>query len=50
VSEAELRAAFAVGWEVESIEPARFEVVPGIPGAEFTPGGAHAWFTRVRRA
>ncbi len=49
VSEAELRAAFASGWEVEAIQPARFEVVPGIPGAEFTPGGAHAWFTRVRR-
>jgi len=49
VSEAELRAAFSSGWVVEAIEPARFEVVPGIPGAEFTPGGAHAWFTRVRR-
>jgi 2-polyprenyl-3-methyl-5-hydroxy-6-metoxy-1,4-benzoquinol methylase len=50
VSEAELRAAFADGWEVELIEPARFEVVPGIPGAEFSPGGAQAWFTQVRRA
>jgi cyclopropane fatty-acyl-phospholipid synthase-like methyltransferase len=49
VSEAELRAAFTDGWEVESIEPARFEVVPGIPGAEFSPGGAQAWFTQVRR-
>jgi 2-polyprenyl-3-methyl-5-hydroxy-6-metoxy-1,4-benzoquinol methylase len=50
VSQQEIRAAFAAGWVIESIEPARFEVVPGIPGAEFTPGGAHAWFTRVRRA
>jgi cyclopropane fatty-acyl-phospholipid synthase-like methyltransferase len=50
VSEQELRAAFSSGWEVESIEPARFEVIPGIPGAEFTPGGARAWFARVRRA
>ncbi len=49
VSEAEIRAAFNVGWEIESIEPARFEVVPGIPGAEFSPGGAQAWFTQVRR-
>lgn len=49
VSEQELRAAFATGWAVEAIEPARFEVVPGVPGAEFTPGGAHAWFVRVRR-
>ncbi len=50
VSAEELRAAFSSGWVVESIEPARFEVMPGIPGAEFTPGGARAWFTRVRRA
>jgi len=49
VSEQELRAAFATGWAVEAIEPARFEVVPGVPGAEFTAGGAHAWFVRVRR-
>lgn len=50
ISEAELRQAFADGWEIESIEPARFEVVPGVPGAEFTPGGAQAWFVQVRRA
>ncbi len=50
VTEAELRAAFSAGWVVESVEPARFEVVPGIPGAEFSPGGAHAWFTVIRRA
>ncbi len=49
VSEAEIRAAFNAGWEIESIEPARFEVVPGIPGAEFSPGGAQAWFIQVRR-
>ena len=49
VSEAELRAAFRDGWGVESIEPSRFEVVPGIAGAEFTPGGARAWFATIRR-
>lgn len=49
ISARELRAAFAGGWEVESIEPSRFEVVPGIPGAEFTSGGARAWFVTVRR-
>ena len=49
-SEAEFRRAFAAGWEIESVEPARFEVRPGIPGAEFTPGGARAWFATVRRA
>jgi len=50
VSAGELREAFATGWEVERIEPARFEVIPGIPGAEFGPGGAQAWFAVVRRA
>jgi cyclopropane fatty-acyl-phospholipid synthase-like methyltransferase len=50
VSEADLRRAFGSGWVVESIEPARFEVLPGIPGAEFTPGGAKAWFATIRRA
>ncbi|MFM8951566.1 MAG: class I SAM-dependent methyltransferase [Planctomycetaceae bacterium] len=50
VSEAELRDAFRAGWEIESLEPARFEVVPGIAGAEFSPGGAHAWFAVMRRA
>ena len=50
ISERELREAFAAGWEVEAIEPARFEVVPGIPGAEFGPGGAQAWFAVIRRA
>ena len=50
ISERDLREAFAAGWEVEAIEPARFEVVPGIPGAEFGPGGAQAWFAVIRRA
>ena len=50
VSEAELRMAFVSGWVVESLVPARFEVVPGIPGAEFSSGGAHAWFAVIRRA
>ena len=50
VSEQELREAFASGWEIETIEPARFEVVPGIPGAAFGPGGAQAWFAVIRRA
>jgi len=49
VAEAELRAAFSSGWAVETVEPARFEVVPGIAGAEFSPGGARAWFAVIRR-
>jgi SAM-dependent methyltransferase len=50
IAELELRDAFRAGWSVASIEPARFEVVPGIPGAEFTSGGAHAWFATIRRS
>lgn len=49
VSERELRDAFADGWVVESIEPARFEVVPGIPHAIFSEGGAKAQFATIRR-
>jgi SAM-dependent methyltransferase len=49
INEGELRGSFADGWEIESLEPTRFEVVPGIPGAEFTPGGARAWFAVIRR-
>ena len=49
VADEELRATFSDGWEIESIEPARFEVVPGIPGAEFGPGGAKARFVTIRR-
>ena len=49
VSAEELQAAFHTAWEIERLAPARFEVVPGIPGAEFSSGGAHAWFATVRR-
>lgn len=49
VRDVDLREAFAHGWEFERLDPARFESVPGIPGAEFTPGGAHAWFAVIRR-
>lgn len=49
VSEQELREAFRDGWAVESIEPSRFEFVPGISGAEFSPGGAQALFATIRR-
>lgn len=42
VSQAELRSAFAEGWEIESIEPAFFE----INGPD---GSARAWLARIRR-
>jgi 2-polyprenyl-3-methyl-5-hydroxy-6-metoxy-1,4-benzoquinol methylase len=43
VTREELRAAFATGWQIESIERATFEVNPPM-----TP--AHAWLARCRRA
>ena len=46
----ELRRTFARGWEIERIDPSRFEVVRGIPGLEFTPDGPRAWFTVLRRS
>lgn len=49
ISQSDLRSAFFDGWHIESIEPARFESVSGMPGAEFTPGGAHSWFAVIRR-
>ncbi|MFM8283614.1 MAG: SAM-dependent methyltransferase [Planctomycetaceae bacterium] len=45
----ELTRAFADGFALESLEPARFEVVPGVDGAEFSPGGARAHFAVLRR-
>jgi SAM-dependent methyltransferase len=41
VSEGEIRAAFAEGWEVEGIRPARFATLMG-------PDGAHAWLAVMR--
>jgi len=49
VSQQELRAAFSVGWVVESIREARFEVRPDLPDLHFSPGGPYAWFCLVRR-
>lgn len=42
VSQADLRAAFADGWSIESIEPATFDVNPPI-------GPAKAWLCRIVR-
>jgi cyclopropane fatty-acyl-phospholipid synthase-like methyltransferase len=40
VTQAEIRAAFSKGWEVVSIQPARFET-------NFGPGGAQAWLAKI---
>lgn len=49
VTRQELHDAFADGWEVESIEPARFEVRPDLVDIHFSEGGPHAWFAILRR-
>jgi SAM-dependent methyltransferase len=44
VTEAELRAAFADGWTAESVEPAAFDLAPGLPVPQ-----AQAWSATFRR-
>jgi SAM-dependent methyltransferase len=50
VSRQELSEAFAVDWQVESIEPARFTIRPDFPAGTFSPGGPKGWFAVIRRA
>jgi SAM-dependent methyltransferase len=49
VSQRELREAFADGWAVEEIRPARLAVRPDIEDISFSEGGPKAWFAVVRR-
>jgi len=49
VSKQELREAFAGGWEIESIEPSRFETRPDLKDFTFSPGGPKTWFATIRR-
>jgi cyclopropane fatty-acyl-phospholipid synthase-like methyltransferase len=49
VSREELYAAFADGWEVESVEPTQWEVNPEFTEVKFSEGGPKGWFTVVRR-
>jgi SAM-dependent methyltransferase len=49
VSRQELYDAFADGWEVESIQPARAEVNPAFTEVKFSEGGPKTWFAVIRR-
>ena len=49
VSKDELQTAFADDWQIESIEPARFETRPDLKGFTFSPGGPKAWFAIICR-
>jgi cyclopropane fatty-acyl-phospholipid synthase-like methyltransferase len=50
VSKEELHAAFADGWQIESIESVQLEVRPDFKDISFSEGGPKAWFAVVRRA
>jgi SAM-dependent methyltransferase len=49
VSRQELYEAFADGWEVESIKPARAELNPQFTEVKFSEGGLKVWFAIIRR-
>lgn len=55
ITRQELEAAFADGWQIESMTPHHFEINmkytsnPQFAGATFSPGGPKAWFAIVRR-
>jgi SAM-dependent methyltransferase len=44
VTQAELRDAFSMGWDVDGIEAERFEVLPDFPGRPY------AWLARIVRS
>ena len=50
VSKKELHDAFAKGWNIESIEPSRYELRPDLKEFNFSEGGPKAWFVVARRA
>ncbi len=50
VSKKDLHDAFAAGWEIEAIEPARIETRPGLKDLTFSEGGPKAWFAILRRS
>jgi SAM-dependent methyltransferase len=49
IARREIEDAFAKGWKVESVEPARFEVRPDLKDYAFSEGGPKAWFVTVSR-
>ncbi|HXW62075.1 MAG TPA: class I SAM-dependent methyltransferase [Candidatus Acidoferrales bacterium] len=49
VSQKELRAAFADGWQIESIEPSHLAVRPEVKGPMFGGQDPRGWFMIARR-
>jgi cyclopropane fatty-acyl-phospholipid synthase-like methyltransferase len=50
VTKQELERSFADGWQIDSIEPARFQIRPDFKEFEFSPGGPMAWFMIATRS
>jgi cyclopropane fatty-acyl-phospholipid synthase-like methyltransferase len=49
IAKKELHAAFPNGWNIESIEPVRFEIRPDFKDMTFSEGGPKAWFAVIQR-
>ena len=49
ISRQELYGAFANGWVVESVQPARCEIHPEFTEVQFSEGGPKMWFAIIRR-
>ena len=49
VAKSELQATFARRWDLESIQPCRFETRPDLKDFTFSEGGPKAWFVVARR-
>jgi cyclopropane fatty-acyl-phospholipid synthase-like methyltransferase len=49
VSRRELNDAFVDGWEIEAIQPTRFDLNPEFTEVQFSKGGPKAWLAFVRR-
>jgi cyclopropane fatty-acyl-phospholipid synthase-like methyltransferase len=50
VSRLEIHSAFVEGWQVESINEARFEARPDSEHVQFSDGGPRAWFCVIRKS
>jgi SAM-dependent methyltransferase len=49
VSKKELYDSFAGGWNIESVEPVRFEVRPDLKDLTFSEGGPKGWLVVAQR-
>ena len=49
ISQQEIRDAFHDGWNVQQIEPIRFDSIPLRDGPTFSLGGPKAWLAMIER-